>query len=138
MSLNDFKGIGRLTKNPELRMTNNQKYVASFTIAIDRGFETADGQSADFINCVCWGKVAENVDKYLNKGSLVCVDGKLRSRTYKDNKDVTHYITEVVCESVQFLETKKQEQSRQQGQASNNQNTSYDDWGYMQPDDMQF
>lgn len=137
MSLNDFKGIGRLTKNPELRMTNNQKYVASFTIAIDRGFETVDGQSADFINCVCWGKVAENVDKYLNKGSLVCVDGKLRSRTYKDNKDVTHYITEVVCVSVQFLE-RKQEENRQQGQASNNQNTSYDGWGYMQPDDMQF
>ena len=100
--------IGRMTKNPELRYTSNNQPVASFNLAVNRPFKTNDGQqNADFIPCVIWGTKAVNVDKYCSKGSLVGVTGRLQSRSYENAQGQTVFVLELVCDSVQFLETKK-------------------------------
>lgn len=104
--INRFIGIGRLTRDPELRRTAQGDAVTSFTLAVNRSFTNADGQQqADFINCVVWKKTAENVERYCSKGSLVGVEGRLQSRTYENNQGQTVFVTEVVCNSVQFINT---------------------------------
>ncbi len=103
--------IGRLTKDPELRYTStNNLPVVSFTLAVNRPYATqGNDRNADFINCTAWRKQAENIHRYVNKGSLVCVEGKLQTRDYMDEKiNARRYITEVVCDSVVFLDTKSQ------------------------------
>lgn len=102
--------VGRITKNPELKMTQSSIGVVSFTLAINRQFKSEDGETeADFIQCVVWRKQAENLAKYVSKGDLIGVDGRIQTRSYDDNKGETKYVTEVVCDSIQFLETKKRE-----------------------------
>lgn len=106
--------VGRLTKDPEFRTTPSGLDVAMFTLAVNRNFKDKNGeQQADFINCVVFRKQAENVNKYLNKGSLAGVDGRLQSRSYENKEGQRIFVTEVVCDSVQFLEPKN-------AQASNN------------------
>lgn len=97
--------VGRLTKDPELRFTASGVAVATFTLAVNRPFSNQQGErEADFINCVIWRKQAENVANYLKKGSLAGVDGRLQTRSYDNNEGRRVYVTEVVAESVQFLE----------------------------------
>lgn len=110
--------VGRMTRDPELRRTGSGAAVASFTLALNRNYNSADGQQADYISCVVWNKVAENVAQYCSKGSLVGVEGRLRSRTYDNAQGQRVYVTEVVCDSVQFLETRAQ---RERNQSSMNQ-----------------
>jgi len=103
--------IGRLTRDPELSYIPAGDAVAKFTLAVSRPFVNKDGErEADFIPIVVWRKPAENCAKYIGKGSLVAVDGRLQTRNYeKDGRRV--YITEVVADSVRFLDSrKKQEQ----------------------------
>jgi single-strand DNA-binding protein len=104
--INNVTLVGRLTKDPELRYTPSGDAVANFTLAVNRTFKNAQGeQEADFIMCQVWRKPAENVANYLKKGSLAGVTGSIRTRNYdKDGQRV--YVTEVHCESVQFLEPK--------------------------------
>ncbi|WP_078556378.1 single-stranded DNA-binding protein [Bacillus alkalicellulosilyticus] len=97
--------VGRLTKDPELRYTPNGVAVANFTLAVNRPFSNQQGdREADFINCIIWRKQAENVANFLKKGSLAGVDGRIQTRSYDNNEGKRVYITEVVAESVQFLE----------------------------------
>ncbi|UOE94125.1 single-stranded DNA-binding protein [Alkalihalobacillus sp. LMS39] len=97
--------VGRLTKDPELRYTPNGVAIANFTLAVNRAFTNQQGErEADFINCVVWRKPAENVANFLKKGSLAGVDGRVQTRNYENNEGKRVYITEVVAESVQFLE----------------------------------
>ena len=97
--------VGRLTKDPDLRYTPNGVAVATFTLAVNRAFANQQGErEADFINCVIWRKQAENVANYLKKGSLCGVDGKLQTRNYDGIDGKRVYVTEVLAESVQFLE----------------------------------
>ncbi|QNG60374.1 single-stranded DNA-binding protein [Bacillus sp. PAMC26568] len=111
--------VGRLTKDPELRYTPQGTAVATFTLAVNRSFTNQAGErEADFINCVVWRKPAENVANYLKKGSLAGVDGKLQSRSYEDQSGKRVYVTEVIVESVQFLEPK----SNNSGQSNNQDN----------------
>lgn len=106
--------VGRLTKDPEFRTTQSGVDVATFTLAVNRNFKSKNGeQQADFINCVVFRKQAENVNNYLNKGSLAGIDGRLQSRSYENKEGQRVFVTEVVCDSVQFLEPKN-------AQASNN------------------
>ncbi|MGE6618787.1 single-stranded DNA-binding protein [Bacillus mycoides] len=104
MSLNRTILVGRLTKNPDLRYTPNGVAVATFTLAVNRQFKKDGQQEADFINIVVWKKIAENVANYLKKGSLAGVDGRLQTRNYDGQDGKRVYVTEVVAESVQFLE----------------------------------
>ncbi|EJR49967.1 single-stranded DNA-binding protein [Bacillus cereus VD115] len=97
--------VGRLTKDPDLRYTPNGVAVATFTLAVNRAFANQQGErDADFINCVIWRKQAENVANYLRKGSLAGVDGRLQTRNYEGQDGRRVYVTEVLAESVQFLE----------------------------------
>ncbi|GIN86726.1 single-stranded DNA-binding protein 1 [Heyndrickxia sporothermodurans] len=97
--------VGRLTKDPELRYTPSGVAVATFTLAVNRTFTNQQGErEADFINCVVWRKPAENVANFLKKGSLAGVDGRLQTRNYEGQDGKRVYVTEVVAESVQFLE----------------------------------
>ncbi len=103
--------VGRLTRDPELRKTQAGLSVASFTVAIDNRQKGPNGEkTASFIPCTVWGQTAENVSRFTRKGSLVGVDGRLNQRTYdtRDNRKVS--IIEVICDSVQFLESKKSEE----------------------------
>lgn len=97
--------VGRLTKDPDLRYTPNGVAVASFTLAVNRAFTNQQGErEADFINCVIWRKPAENVANFLKKGSLAGVDGRIQTRSYDGQDGKRVYVTEVMAESVQFLE----------------------------------
>jgi single-strand DNA-binding protein len=99
--------VGRLTKDPELRYTPNGVPVATFTLAVNRTFTNQQGErETDFINCVVWRKPAENVANFLKKGSLAGVDGRIQTRNYEGQDGKRVYVTEVLAESVQFLEPK--------------------------------
>ncbi|HHM2455967.1 TPA: single-stranded DNA-binding protein [Staphylococcus aureus] len=122
--LNRIVLVGRLTKDPELRSTPNGVNVGTFTLAVNRTFTNAQGErEADFINVVVFKKQAENIKNYLSKGSLAGVDGRLQTRSY-DNKDGQRvFVTEVVADSVQFLEPKNNNQ--QQNNNYQQQNNAY-------------
>jgi single-strand DNA-binding protein len=108
--------VGRLTKDPELRFTPNGVAVATFTLAVNRAFTNQQGErEADFINCVVWRRPAENVANFLKKGSLAGVDGRVQTRSYEGQDGKRVYVTEVLAESVQFLEPKGQGQSSDRG-----------------------
>jgi len=111
--------VGRLTKDPELRYTQSNAAVAKFTLAVNRIYKTQNNE-ADFIQCVVWNKQAENVDKYLRKGSLVGVEGRIQTGYYDNEQGVRIYTTEVVCDSVQFLEPKNAESNGTQNDYSQN------------------
>lgn len=103
--LNRVVLIGRLTKDPELRYTPNGVAVATFTLAVDRSRLNPQGErEADFIPIVVWQKQAENCANYIGKGRLVAVDGRLQVRTYDGKDGQRRWVTEVVAESVRFLD----------------------------------
>ncbi|AWQ99942.1 TPA: single-stranded DNA-binding protein [Staphylococcus aureus] len=105
--------VGRLTKDPELRSTPNGVNVGTFTLAVNRTFTNAQGErEADFINVVVFKKQAENVERYLSKGSLAGVDGRLQTRSYENKDGQRVFVTEVVADSVQFLEPKSNNQQQ--------------------------
>ncbi len=106
--------VGRLTKDPELRYLSDNTAVVNFTIAINRLYTNQSGErEADFINVVVWRKQAENVKKYVAKGSLVAVDGRIQTRNYENQEGKRVYVTEVVADNVQFLDSKGQRVSNQ-------------------------
>ena len=99
--------IGRLTRDPELRYTGSNKAVCQITVAVNRGFGGQNSNAeTDFINVVLWDKTAENVAKYMTKGRLLLVEGRIQTRNYDNNEGKKVYVTEVVALSVQFLESK--------------------------------
>jgi single-strand DNA-binding protein len=113
--------VGRLTKDPEIRYSPNGVAVSNFTIAVNRPFSNQSGErEADFINCVVWRRPAENLAEYTGKGSLIGVDGRIQTRSYEGNDGKRIFVTEVVADSVQFLDTKKSQNSSN-GSQSNNQ-----------------
>ncbi|GAB0235609.1 single-stranded DNA-binding protein [Staphylococcus pseudintermedius] len=119
--------VGRLTKDPDFRTTPSGVEVATFTLAVNRNFKSKDGeQQADFINCVVFKKQAENVKNYLSKGSLAGVDGRLQSRSYENQEGRRVYVTEVICDSVQFLESKSNGQSNSQAKQQQRQDNPFD------------
>ena len=99
--------IGRIVKDVELRKTPNGISTVSFTLAVNRTYKKDGEQEADFINCVAWRNSADFMANYVNKGALLGVEGRIQVRNYKDQSDRTVYVTEVVCDSVQVLESKK-------------------------------
>ena len=105
--------VGRLTKDPEIRYTAQNVPVVSFTIAVSRPFvnQASGEREADFIPVVLWRKQAENVKKYLTKGSLAGVEGRIQTRTYEGNDGQKRYVTEVLADNVYFLESKGNQDS---------------------------
>ncbi|NIK11554.1 single-stranded DNA-binding protein [Alkalibacillus almallahensis] len=132
--------VGRLTKDPELRYTANGVAVANFTLAVNRPFSNQQGErEADFINCVIWRKQAENLASYMGKGSMVGVDGRIQTRSFDNQEGKRIFMTEVVAESVQFLESKNSNQGKQGGQPGNtsNQAQQSNQGGGYQPQQQQ-
>lgn len=100
--------IGRLTRDPELRYTANNKAVCDFTIATNRPVVRDGERVADFINCRVWGKTAENLTKYQNKGNLIAVSGRMQVDRYEDKEGNTRYSNYVLVEDLEYLERKKE------------------------------
>ena len=107
--LNHIVIMGRLTRDPELRYTQSQIPVASFTVAVDRDFGGRDGgeKQTDFINCVAWRSSAEFVSKYFHKGSMAVVSGRLQIRSYQDREGNNRTAAEVVADNVYFGEGRR-------------------------------
>ena len=102
--------MGRLTKDPELRFTNNNNTaVCSYSLAVNRRFsKPGEEKQADFINIVVWDKLADFCSKYFKKGQQVVVVGRIQTRTWDDDKSVRHYVTEIVAEEAYFADSKKE------------------------------
>lgn len=111
--INNVVLIGRLTKDPDLRYTSNGTATASFNLAVNRSFKNANGdREADFIDCVIWRKPAENLANYAHKGSLIGVTGRIQTRNYENQQGQRVYVTEVVAENFQLLESKNSNSSQ--------------------------
>lgn len=111
--------VGRLTKDSELRFTENEKKVGNFTLAINRDYKNTNGEyETDFINCVVFGEQAETLNKYTQKGDLIGVQGRLQTRNYEDKEGKKHYITEVLVNKVQFLSTKNPQKNENNVESS--------------------
>lgn len=119
--LNRVVLVGRLTKDVELKYTPNGVPVATFTLAVNRAFTNQQGErEADFINVVIWRKPAENAANYLKKGSLAGIDGRIQTRNYDGQDGKRVYVTEVLADSVQFLEPKREQGNYQSNDKPNN------------------
>ncbi|NCD13366.1 MAG: single-stranded DNA-binding protein [Epsilonproteobacteria bacterium] len=110
--------IGRVSNEITLRYTQSGIAVANFNLAVNRRFAKEGEQQADFIQCVVWNKVAENIAKYLSKGSQVAVEGRIQTSSYEDKDGTKRYKTEVVAENVEFLNTKKKEETNEAMEAA--------------------
>lgn len=121
--------IGRLTRDPELRYSSSNAAIVNFSIAIDRQYTNSQGgRDTDFINIVAFQKQAENIKKYVTKGSLVAVDGRIQTRNYEDKDGKRVYVTEVVADRVQFLDSRN---------SGNSMNVSTDETNNVSPADFQ-
>ena len=137
--INNTTLVGRLTKNPELRYTGSGIAVVSFSLAVERNYTNAQGErETDFINCVAWRGTAETLANFSVKGSLIGVTGSIQTRNYQNNEGRTVYITEVVVDNFQMLESKSVTDSRraqsgggqQQQQQQNQQGGNYSNSWY--------
>lgn len=99
--------IGRLTKNPEIKITSSGTSVCSFTVAVDRQFKNQNGEKeTDFIPVVVWRGLADTCGKYLDKGKMVAISGRIQTRSYDAKDGSKRYITEIVADEVEFLTPK--------------------------------
>lgn len=124
--INNLTLVGRLTKDPDLKYTGNGTAVATFTLAVNRNFTSADGtREVDFINCVIWRKPAETLANYARKGTLLGVTGRIQTRSYDNQQGQRVYVTEVVADNFQLLESKKADSSQNtQGSGVSNSQTN--------------
>ena len=107
--LNSVVLVGRMTKDAELRYTPQNQAVATFSLAVNRNFKNQNGdREADFINCVIWRQQAENLANWAKKGALIGITGRIQTRNYENQQGQRVYVTEVVAESFQLLESQKE------------------------------
>lgn len=105
--LNSVCLVGRTTKDPELRYTPSNVAVATFSLAVNRTFKDANGErETDFINCVIWRQQAENLANWAKKGALIGITGRIQTRSYENQQGQRVYVTEVVAENFQMLESR--------------------------------
>ena len=120
--INNVVLAGRLTRDPELKYTTTGTATATFTLAVTRDFNNANGEKeSDFINCVVWRKTAETLANYAKKGSLIDVIGRVQTRSYENQQGQKVYVTEVVVEKFHFLEKRDSGQAQR---ATNNTQTN--------------
>lgn len=101
--------IGRNTKDIELKQTTSGISVAEFSVAVKRSFKNGDNES-DFFNCVSYSKLAETISRYVKKGDQIGIEGRLQIRNYTNREGNKVYVTEIIVENCEFLQTKKQEE----------------------------
>lgn len=124
--INNVVLVGRMTRDPELKYTGNNIAVASFSLAVNRNFKDANGErEADFINCVIWRQQAENLANWAKKGALIGITGRIQTRSYENQQGQRVYVTEVVAENFQMLESRNSQGNQQnQGNSFQNGNSS--------------
>lgn len=132
--LNSVCLVGRTTKDPELRYTTSNIAVATFSLAVNRNFKDANGErETDFINCVIWRQQAENLANWAKKGALIGITGRIQTRSYENQQGQRVYVTEVVAENFQMLESR----AAREGSSATQGNTSgafgNDNGGYAGP-----
>lgn len=100
--------LGRLVRDPEVRYSQTPEPLAvcSFTIAVNRAYSKDKEQSADFVNCICFGKRGENIGQYFRKGNRIALTGRIQTRNYTDQQGNKRYVTEVVVDGFEFIESK--------------------------------
>lgn len=119
--INNVVLVGRTTKDPELRYTPSNVAVATFSLAVNRNFKDANGErETDFINCVIWRQQAENLANWAKKGALIGITGRIQARSYENQQGQRVYVTEVVAENFQMLESR----AAREGGSANQGNTS--------------
>lgn len=126
--INNLTLVGRLTKDPDLKYTGSGTAVATFTLAVNRNFTNQSGErEVDFINCVIWRKPAETLANYAKKGVLIGVTGRIQTRSYDNQQGQKVYVTEVIADNFQLLESKKADSSQntQGSGVSNSQTNNY-------------
>lgn len=107
-SVNSVVLVGRLTRDPELRVTPNGNSVTTITLAVDRRPGPDGSKEADFIDCVLFGQTAEVTSRFCSKGKLVAVEGRIQTRTYETKDGQKRKVVEVFCQSIHFLSPKEQ------------------------------
>ena len=121
--INNVVLVGRMTKDAELRYTGNNIAVATFTLAVSRNRKNENGErEADFINCQIWRQQAENLANWAKKGALIGITGRIQTRNYENQQGQRVYVTEVVADSFQLLESRN---SQQNGQPQQNQGNNF-------------
>ena len=121
--INNVVLVGRMTRDAELRYTPSNVAVATFSLAVNRNFKGANGErETDFINCVIWRQQAENLANWAKKGALIGITGRIQTRNYENQQGQRVYVTEVVCENFQLLESRSASEQRGTGGGSFNNN----------------
>lgn len=111
--MNKVELIGRITKDPEIKLTSNQTQFCQFTVAVDRRFKDQNGQrQADFINCIAWKNTAVFIQKYFRKGNRIGLAGSIQTRSYEDQNGQKHFITEVIIDEAEFVESQNTNQAQ--------------------------
>lgn len=132
--INNVTLVGRLTAKPELKFTPSNKAVASFTLAVNRPFKNQDGnREADFINCIIWNQSAENLANWTNKGTLIGITGRIQTRNYENNEGRRVYVTEVLANNFQLLESRNQQESNQPQQQTQTTGFNQNPFGGADP-----
>lgn len=131
--MNSVQLVGRLTRDPEMRYTDGGSAIARFSLAVDRRYKSENGPTADFLNCVAFGRTAEFIEKYFRKGMRMGCQGRIQTGSYTNNDGQKVYTTDVVVESCEFVESK----ASQQPEENNNGFGPADENGFMNiPDDI--
>lgn len=125
--MNSVQLVGRLTRDPEMRYTDGGSAIARFSLAVDRRYKSENGPTADFLNCVAFGRTAEFIEKYFRKGMRMGCQGRIQTGSYTNNDGQKVYTTDVVVESCEFVESK----ASQQPEENNNGFGPADENGFM-------
>lgn len=104
--MNSVQLLGRLTRDPDVRYTDGGSTIAKFSLAVDRRFKQDGGDTADFINCIAFGKTAEFIEKFFFKGTKIALNGRIQTGSYTNKENVKVFTTDVVVENVEFAESK--------------------------------
>lgn len=132
--INNVTLVGRLTKDPDLRYTQSGTAVGQFTLAVNRNFTNQQGdREADFINCVIWRKAAESFANYARKGTLIGLTGRIQTRNYDNQQGQRVYVTEIVVENFQLLESKEVNEQRR---SSKPEQATFDKQATEKPDSL--
>ncbi|EOA5954450.1 single-stranded DNA-binding protein [Enterococcus faecalis] len=132
--INNVTLVGRLTKDPDLRYTQSGTAVGQFTLAVNRNFTNQQGdREADFINCVIWRKAAESFANYARKGTLIGLTGRIQTRNYDNQQGQRVYVTEIVVENFQLLESKEVNEQRR---SSKPEQATFDKQATEKPDPL--
>lgn len=128
--INNVVLVGRMTRDADLRYTPSNQAVATFSLAVNRNFKNQAGErEADFINCVIWRQQAENLANWAKKGALVGITGRIQTRNYENQQGQRVYVTEVIAENFQLLESRTAREGQSGGYVAGGQSSAGNSYG---------